>query len=93
METKKNKPSFVMHSTMWPAIKDLPDESMGKLFRAIMEYNIDGVIPEEAEPELLMAFAFFKARFDVDYNKWIERCRINKEIADKRKKGKSNNES
>ncbi len=88
MEPKKQKPSFVMHSTMWPAIKDLPDEDIGKLFRAIMEYHVDGVMPENIKPDLLMAFSFFKARFDVDYDKWIERCRTNKEIADKRAKGK-----
>lgn len=86
METeKRQKPSFVMHATMWPAIRHLKDEDVGKLFRAIMEYHIDGVIPDGMEPELMMAFQFFKARFDVDYDKWIERCRINKE---NRNKGK-----
>lgn len=85
MEIKaKRKGSFVVHLEWWPAIKQLSDDDVGKLFRAIMEYQIDGVVPEDLSPELAMAFSFFRARFNVDHERYMEICRKNKEIADRR---------
>ncbi len=81
---KKKKGSFVMYLEWWPSIKEFSDNDIGKLFRSIMEFQIDGALPKNLSPELGMAFSFFRARFDVDHAKYMERCQINKEIADKR---------
>jgi hypothetical protein len=73
------KPSFVIHKSVYGPIKDLSDQDLGMLFRAIFEFQIDRTeinLPKE----LKMAFGFLKNQFefsDKSYQATVERNKIN----------------
>ena len=62
------KESFLIYKSFYPAIEDLSDEDLGKLFRALFQYQIDGVEPTDTS--ILMAFKFFKNQFRLDEDKY-----------------------
>ena len=73
------KDGFVIYKSFYAPIQSLSDESLGKLFRAIFEYQIHGVCVE-LPIELTMAFNFFKTKFESDnikYEAAVERNKIN----------------
>ena len=73
------KDGFVIYKSFYAPIQSLSDESLGKLFRAIFEYQIHGVCVE-LPIELTMAFNFFKTKFESDnikYEAVVERNKIN----------------
>ena len=73
------KDGFVIYKSFYAPIQSLSDESLGKLFRAIFEYQIHGVCVE-LPVELTMAFNFFKTKFESDnikYEAVVERNKIN----------------
>ena len=73
------KDGFVIYKSFYAPIQSLSDESLGKLFRAIFEYQIHGVCVE-LPVELTMAFNFFKTKFESDnikYEAAVERNKIN----------------
>ena len=41
MDLKSERPSFLIYKADYEAIKNLSDQNLGKLFRAIFEYNND----------------------------------------------------
>lgn len=57
----------------------LTDEQLGRLIRSMLEYEIDGVLPEFDEPILKMAFGFIKSNLDRDRQKFFEKCEKNTE--------------
>ena len=73
------KDGFVIYKSFYAPIQSLSDESLGKLFRAIFEYQIHGVCVE-LPVELTMAFNFFKTKFESDnikYEATVERNKMN----------------
>ena len=68
MDDKSERPSFLIYKSFYEPIKILSYENKGKLFEAIFEYQINGKL--EAEPQIQMAFAFFKNQFELDQKKW-----------------------
>jgi len=68
MDVKSERPSFLIYKSFFEPIKILSYENKGKLFEAIFEYQINGKL--EAEPQIQMAFAFFKNQFELDQKKW-----------------------
>jgi len=68
MDDKSERPSFLIYKSFYDPIKILSYENKGKLFEAIFEYQINGKL--EAEPQIQMAFAFFKNQFELDQKKW-----------------------
>ena len=73
------KDGFVIYKSFYAPIQSLSDESLGKLFRAIFEYQIHGVCVE-LPIELTMAFNFFKTKFESDnikYEAVVERNKLN----------------
>lgn len=69
---------FIIYKSFYEPLKILSDEQLGKLFRAIFEYQINNV--EDVNPDIKMAFEFFKNQFRLDndkYEKIIERNREN----------------
>ena len=70
-------------------IKILSYENKGKLFEAIFEYQINGKL--EAEPQIQMAFAFFKNQFELDQKKWEKK--IVAQIDNGKKGGRPRNSS
>ena len=70
------KNSFILYHDYYEALADLTDEQVGKLFRAIFEYEI-----EKKEPsftgELKVAFKFIKKDLDINLDKYESICERN----------------
>lgn len=58
------KDSFVLYKSFFKPISKLSDKQLGRLFRAIYTYQIDGEATVEEDIE--MAFEFFKNQFEID---------------------------
>ena len=63
-----NKESFILYNSFYEPIKTLKNEQLGKLFRAIFDYTINGEITQDNE--ILVAFMFIKNQIDLDALKW-----------------------
>ena len=73
------KDGFVIYKSFYAPLQSLSDESLGKLFRAIFEYQINGVCID-LPVDLTMAFNFFKTKFELDNKKYeaiVERNKTN----------------
>jgi hypothetical protein len=62
------KNNFIIYNSFYEPIKSLSDEQLGKLFRAIFDYTINGEITQDNE--ILIAFMFIKNQIDIDSSKW-----------------------
>ena len=71
MDLKSERPSFLLYKADYDAIKNLSDQNLGKLFRAIFEYHNDNEL--QLEPEVQMALNFLKKQFQLDHIKWEKR--------------------
>ena len=89
MDDKSERPSFLIYKSFYEPIKILSYENKGKLFEAIFEYQINGKL--EAEPQIQMAFAFFKNQFELDQKKWEKK--IVAQIDNGKKGGRPRNSS
>lgn len=72
------KDSFIIYKSFYEPIKALSDKQLGRLFRAVFDYQIDG--STQVDPDIQMAFAFFKNQMDIDegrYQKVVERNKLN----------------
>jgi len=65
------KNSFIIYHDYKEHLDMLNDEELGVFFRAIMAYEIDGIMPEFGGM-LKMAFSFVKAQLDRDAKKYEE---------------------
>ena len=72
-QESKKKTSFIIYESFYEPIKSLSDEKMGKLFRAIFEYRINGTT--EVPEDITIAFSFFKNQLDIDTQKYEEVCK------------------
>ena len=89
------KDGFVIYKSFYAPIQSLSDESLGKLFRAIFEYQIHGVCVE-LPVELTMAFNFFKTKFESDnikYEAIVERNKANGRKGGRPSKENADNET
>jgi len=87
-----DKQSFLIYKSFYEPVKHLSDDELGKLFRAIFQYQITGQIPE-LESSINMAFMFYKNQFDLDndkYEKRVETLRANGSKGGRPKKTKDN---
>ena len=57
----------------------LTDEQTGKIIKAMLSYEIDGILPEFDETIMKMTFSFIKTNLDRDRAKFFERCSKNSE--------------
>ena len=80
MDVKSERPSFLIYKADYDSIKNLSDQNLGKLFRAIFEYHNDKEL--KLEPEVQMALNFLKKQFKLDQRKW------EKKVAAQRANGK-----
>lgn len=72
------KDSFIIYKSFYEPIKSLSDKQLGRLFRALFDYQIEG--STQVDVDLQMAFAFFKNQMDIDeskYQKVVERNKQN----------------
>lgn len=75
--------SFLIYKSFYDPIKHLDDEHLGRLFRAIFEYQINGIEPLSTDI-IYMPFLFFKNQFSLDQTKYSEKCERNSLNAKKR---------
>lgn len=71
------KESFLLYNNFYEPLKCLTNEQLGRLFKAIFEFNINGI--EEVEPDIRIAFAFIKNQINIDSKKYEEQCKKNAE--------------
>ena len=57
----------------------LTDEQLGRLIRAMFDYEINRVVPEFDEPVMKMCFSFVQSNLDRDLQKFLEKCEKNAE--------------
>ena len=78
------KDSFILYNSFYEPIKSLSDEQLGRLFRSIFNYTIDGKTTQEED--IKIAFLFIKNQLDMDISKW-EETRKKRSEAGKKHKG------
>ena len=71
------KNSFVLYHNYRDSLEDLTDEQVGKLFRAIFDYEIDKKEPNFTG-ELKIAFRFIKKDLDINADKYESICERNR---------------
>ncbi len=64
------KASFVLYHDLRAPLALLSNEQRGKLFLAIFDYSIDGVVPDFDDGTTTMAFAFVRNALDRDSAAW-----------------------
>ena len=75
MDDASRRPSFLIYKSFYKPIKNLSNEDKGKLFTAIFEHQTQDFDGSEQviEPQIEMAFEFFKNQFELDNKKWEKR--------------------
>jgi hypothetical protein len=86
---KDRKKSFILYKDVYSPVKSLSNEQLGRLFRAIFDYQIDGI--EEVDEDIKMPFNFILNSFKADEEKYKEVCERNKRNAKKRWNNENNN--
>jgi hypothetical protein len=69
--------SFIIYSSFYRPISKLSDRQLGRLFRAIFQYNLGEVVSVEEDIE--MAFGFFVNQFEIDEAKYQSKVVENRE--------------
>ena len=72
-----DRKSFVIYKNFYEPIKHLSDDDLGKLFRAIFQYQISNGV--EVEDNIKIPFEFFKNQFNLDNEKWLKRAQSSRE--------------
>ena len=72
------KNSFLIYHEYKEILEDLTDEEVGILFRAILDYEIEGTIPN-FKGLMKMAFKVIQGNLDRDRNKYDKRCETSAE--------------
>lgn len=78
------KESFLIYKSFYEPIKALSDEQIGRLFRSLFDYQISNT--DCRDPDILMAYLFFKNQFVLDERKYVEKCEKNRANASGRKR-------
>lgn len=78
----EGKEGFVLYKGFWAPIEALDNDALGRLFRALYEYQLHG--KTETDPDIKMAFLFFLNQFKVDEKKYAAIAMKNSENAKKR---------
>ena len=74
--------SFLIYKSFYAPISKMSNEQLGRLFRAIFEYQING--REDVDDDLQMAFGFFINQFWIDEQKYQVKVEKLKNNANKR---------
>ena len=76
MKDRDQKDGFILYKSFYGPISTLTDDQLGRLFRAIFKWQIDGTA--QTETDIQMAFLFIVNQFRIDNNKYQERCDTNR---------------
>lgn len=82
------KEGFIIYKSFYEPLRVLSDDQIGRLFRAIFEYQINGTT--KVDNDIKMGFEFFKNQFRIDDEKYDKRCKKNQENIEKYWKNKEN---
>ena len=76
-----DRQSFIIYKNFYEPIKHLNNTDLGKLFRAIFEYNLaeKNVNGYVVPPEVKIPFEFFRNQFNLDEAKWMKRVNASRE--------------
>lgn len=77
------KNSFVVYHSYRDTLKTLTDEQVGRLFRAILDYEIDCIEPQFIDGMVQMAFNFIKNDLDANRKKYDNVCERNRQNGQK----------
>ena len=86
------KKSLLLYYDYQQHFNFLTDEQTGKIIKAMLAYEINGVFPEFDEPIMQMTFSFIKSNLDRDMQKFLEKCEKNAETGKKGGRPKKQNE-
>lgn len=78
MTITAEKKSLLLYYDYAQHFNFLTDEQTGKIIKAMLDYEINGVFPEFSEPIMQMTFSFIRTNLDRDKEKWFETCKTNK---------------
>lgn len=73
----KEKCAVLVYHDFYEHLKDLSFEQKGKLFDAILEYDMTGRVSVELDAVSLMAFKFIKSAIDRDKEAYLRKCEKN----------------
>lgn len=79
MSKSEEKQGFIIYKSYYEPIRFLENEQLGRLFRAIFEWQISG--KADPEPDILIAFNFFVKQFIFDNGRYGETCEKNRQNA------------
>lgn len=78
-----NKKGVVVYYDIIEQLEDFTDEQVGKMFRAIVNYDKSGIVPNFTG-EMKVAFKFIKLTIDRNNADYETKCEKNRENANKR---------
>lgn len=76
-EKGKQRDAFILYKSHYEPISVLTDEQLGRLFRAIFQWQING--KADPGPDIAMAFGFIINQCRIDNDKYLARCEQNQE--------------
>lgn len=82
MERPERKESFILHTSQYECIEDLPVEDKAALLDAIYRYAISGEVMQMSVGASV-AFKFIRRRLDEDYEKYQKICERNRNNGNK----------
>ena len=82
MERPERKESFILHTSQYECIEDLPVEDKAALLDAIYRYAISGEVGQ-LPVGASVAFKFIRRRLDEDYEKYQKICERNRSNGNK----------
>lgn len=77
----KIKKSFVLYHDYWNWFRLLTDDELGKLIRAIFNYEREQTVPYDLNEKTMIVFYMVKDTLDRDRAKYEAVCNRNKENA------------
>lgn len=78
MKANQERESFVLYKSFYAPIAGLTDEQLGRLFRAVFQWQITGKADRDRDEVVNMALAFITNQFRIDNEKYLERCEMNR---------------
>lgn len=75
---QETRDSFVLYKSFYAPIAGLTDEQLGRLFRAVFQWQITGEADRDPDEVVNMALAFITNQFRIDNEKYLERCEMNR---------------
>lgn len=81
---KEDRKGFVFFASWHRVLKRFPAELRGRVYDAIVEYAVEGTIPEDLDGPELMAFEFIKEDVDLSTGKYEQTCEKRRQAVRKR---------